>query len=255
VRSWGRYILPKTYPLPPEIVRKIQGQTLHIGPVRSVVSWIYPKTTWRPFPILQHYHGFTLRLDRWTADFVRSAKAPKYVLYEQFTIDGRIGRWDPPETMLALVCQYRFVSGSDAWQLFERRSTNACGKRRRIDTVDGRVGEELYTPLGDDNELIVGGFAGPAFTPGLVDRARSLLTRPSITDVVVQNDPRRHRFIIGTARQDHMLVLPVCLQDQMAGFDSATMRSLTFRRGSGKARPGAPFTATYDAILYDCDAP
>ncbi len=255
VRSWGRYILPKTYPLPADIVKRIQGQTLHIGPVRSVVSWIYPKTTWRPFPILQHYHGFTPRLDRWTADFVRGPRAPKYVLYEQFTIDNRIGRWDPPETMLALVCRYRFVSGTDAWQLFERRSTNACGARRRIDVVDGRIGEELYTPLGDENEIVVGAFSGPAFSPGLVGRVRALVTRPSTTDVVVQNDPKRHRFIAGTAGQDHLLVLPSCLQDQMAGFDSATMRSLTFQRGSGPLRPGAALSGTYDAITYNCDAP
>jgi hypothetical protein len=255
VRSWGRYILPKTFPLPPEIVKKMQGETLHIGPVRSVVAWIYPKTTWRPFPILQHYHGFTPRLDRWTADFVRSPKAPKYVLYEQFTIDARIGRWDPPETMLALVCRYRFVSGTDVWQLFERRATNACGTRRRIDVVDGRIGEEIYTPLGDDNEIVVGGFSGPAFTSSLLTRLRSLVTRPTITDVVVQNDPKRHRFITATAGQDHLLVLPACLQDQTAGFDSATMRSLTFERGSAPVRPGAPLVATYDAITYDCDAP
>ena len=254
VRSWGRYILPKTYPLPPDIVDKIQGQTLHIGPVRSVVSWIYPKTTWRPFPILQHYHGFTPRLDRWTADFVGGTRAPKFVLYEQFTVDGRIGRWDPPETMVALICHYRFVTGSDVWQLFERRTTSACGTRRRIDAVEGRLGEEIYTPLGDEDELIVGGFSGPAFSPSLAGRLRSLLTRPPVTDVLVQNDAQRHRFVNATASQDHLLVFPACLQRRMAGFDSATMRSLTFRRGAGPTHPGANLTATYEAIRYDCDA-
>ena len=252
IRSWGRYILPKTYPLPPAIVAKIQGETLHIGPVRSVVSWIYPKTIWRPFPILQHYHGFTARLDRWTADFVRSPVAPRFVLYEQFTIDGRIGRWDPPETMVALICQYRFVTGSDVWQLFERRATNACGARRRIDTVEGRLGEEMYTPLGDDNEIVVGAFSGPAFSPDVIDRIIALLTRPSITNVSVLDDPMLHRFVTGTAGQDHLLVLPTCLRDQLAGFDSATMRSLTFGRGS--RRPGASFTGTYEAISYNCNA-
>lgn len=254
VRRWGRYILPKTYPLPDGIVSALRGKSVHIAPVRAVVSWVYPSTTWRPFPILQHYHGFTPKLDRWTADFVRSTRAPQFVLYERFSLDTRLDRWDPPETMLALVCNYRVVSGSDVWQLFERRASSACESRRRIDVVEGRIGEELYTPLGNDDEIVVGQFRSAAFSPGLLRKLQWTLTRPPIMDVVVQGDTNRHRFVMGTSGQDHLLVMPECLRSSMAGFDAGTMLSLTFTQSNGKLNPGPKVTSTYEAIRYNCDA-
>ncbi len=254
VRDWGRTILPKAHPLPDGIVSAINGDTVHIAPVRSVISWIYPTTVFRPFPILQHYHGFTPKLDRWTADFVRGPRAPRYVVYERFAIDSRVDRWEPPETMLAMLCRYRFVTGDQQWQLFERRKDNACGQRRRIDVVEGRVGEEIYTPLGDDDEIVVGRFGGAAFSPGLVQRVRSLLSRPPIMDVFVAGDPNRRRFVTATSQQDHVLIVPTCLRDQLAGFDTATMRSLTFTHSRGRLVPGATVKATYEAITFDCSA-
>lgn len=254
VRAWGRHILPIKYPIPVDILRRIRGNTLHIGPVRSVVAWIQPTTIWRPFPILQHYHGFTPKLDRWTADFVRGAKAPRYVLYERFAIDDRLDRWEPPETMMAMLCEYRYVTGSQGWQLFERRAKSACGSRRRIDVVDGRIGEEMFTPLGNDDELVVGSFRSNAFSPGLFGRIQRTLTRPPIMDVLVQDDPNRHRFVMGTSEQDHVLILPACLQNRMGGFDTGTMRSLLFTSSHGAPKPGAAVTATYEAIRFDCSA-
>ena len=254
VREWGRSILPKAHPLPEEIVAAIKGDTVHIAPVRAVIAWIYPTTTFRPFPILQHYDGFTPKLDRWTADFVRGPRAPRYVLYERFAIDARVDRWEPPETMLAMVCRYRFVTGDQQWQLFERRSRSACGQRRRIDLVEGRVGEEIFTPLGNDDEIVVGRFDGAAFSPGLVQRVRSLLSRPPIMDVFVAGDPNRRRFVTATSGQDHLLIMPTCLRDQLAGFDTATMRSLTFTQSRGRLVPGARIEAAFDAITFDCSA-
>ncbi len=246
---------PQDVPVAPFIVKAIQGKSVHIAPVRAVVSWIYPSTTWRPFPILQHYHGFTPKLDRWTADFVRSARAPQYVVYERFSIDDRLDRWEPPETMLALVCHYRYVTGSDVWQLFERRASSACGPRREIDTVDGRIGEEQYTPLGNDDEIVVGAFSSGAFSPGLMDKLRWMLTRPPSTDVVVQGDPKQHRFVMGTAGQDHLLVFPECLRSTMPGFDTGTMLSLTFTQSRGRVQAGASMKAKYSAFRFRCDAP
>ncbi len=254
VGELGRSLLPAAYPIPDDIVAAIKGDTIHIAPVRAVVSWIHPTTEFRPFPILQHYDGFTPKLDRWAADFVRSTGAPRYVLYERFAIDSRVDRWEPPETMLAMLCRYRFITGDQKWQLFERRERNACGERRRIDVVDGRVGEEIFTPLGNDDEIVVGRFGGDAFSPGPVQRMKSLLSRPPIMDVFVAGDPNRHRFVTGTANQDHLVVLPSCLRDQMAGFDTATARSLTFTQSRGRLVPGSTVEATYDAIIFDCTA-
>ncbi len=254
VREWGRFILPQAHPIPDDIVAAIQGDTLHVAPIRSVVSWIYPSTTFRPFPILQHYVGFTPKLDRWTAKFVRSERAPKYVLYERTAIDARIDRWEPPETMVAMLCRYRFVTGDQQWQLFERRARSACGARRRLDVVKSRLGTEIVTPMGNEDELVVGRFSGDAFSPGVIQRVRSLLTRPPIMDVFVVGDPNRHRVVAATAGQDHLLAMPACLRDQMAGFDTATARSLTFTQSRGRLTPGARLEATFDAIRYDCTA-
>ncbi len=254
VRELGRTLLPAAHPIPDDIVEAIKGETIHVAPVRAVVSWVYPTTEFRPFPILQHYDGFTPELDRFAADFVRSARAPRYVLYERFAIDARVDRWEPPETMLAMLCRYRFVSGDQQWQLFERRERNACGARRRIDVVEGRVGEELFTPLGNDDEMVVGRFDGAAFSPGLVQRVQSLLSRPPIMDVFIAGDPNRRRFVTGTATQDHLLVLPTCLRDQLAGFDTSITRSLTFSRSRGRVVSGSKFEATFDAITFDCTA-
>ena len=254
VSELGRTLLPAAHPIPDDIVEAIRGDTLHVGPVRAVVSWIYPTTDFRPFPILQHYHGFTPKLDRWTADFVRGPRAPRYVVYERFAIDSRVDRWEPPETMLAMLCRYRFVTGDKQWQLFERRKSNACGARRRIDVVEGRVGEEIYTPLGNDDEIVVGRFGGAAFSPGLVQRVRSLLSRPPIMDVFVAGDPNRRRFVTATSQQDHVLIVPTCLRDQLAGFDTAPIRSLTFTQSRGRLVPGATVAATYEAITFDCAA-
>ena len=253
VRTWGRYILPKTFPLPDEIVSAVRGKSVHIAPFRAVVAWMYPSVKWRPFPILQHYAGITPTLDRWTADFVRSKRAPQFVVYERFAIDDRVDRWEPPETMLALLCNYREVTGSGVWQLFERRPKSACGTRRTIDIVEGRIGEELYTPLGNDDEIVVGQFRSRAFTPDPFTKLRWTLTRPPIMDVFVQSDAKRHRFVMGTASQDHVLELPECLRSSMAGFDAGTMRSLTFTQSHGRLTPGAKVVSTYEAIRFTCD--
>ena len=156
--------------------------------------------------------------------------------------------------MVAMLCRYRFVSGDQQWQLFERRERSACGVRRRIDRVEGRLGEEIFTPAGADGELVVGRFGGDAFSPGLVQRTKSLLSRAPVMDVFVTGDPNRHRVVTATAGQDHLLSLPACLRDQMAGFDTATARSLTFTQNRGRLTRGAPLTMTFDAITFDCDA-
>ena len=73
-------------------------------------------------------------------------------------------------------------------------------------------------------------------------------------DVFVQGDANRHRFVMGTSAQDHVLVLPECLRSSMAGFDAGTMLSLTFTQSNGKLRPGRKVTSTYEAVRYNCTA-
>ncbi len=118
--------LQASYGFSPELISRLTGQTVHFDPYEATIAYAYPQFRWDPAPIFQDYNAYTSRLDDVNADFLASSRAPRYILRENLAPDQRDPRFESPRYMLTMMCRYRQVLLSGAWQLLER-GANRCG--------------------------------------------------------------------------------------------------------------------------------
>ena len=60
-------------------------------------------------PVIQGYSAYTPRLDELNAIFFEAQDAPKYIVFEPQTIDGRYLPWEAPKTTMAIERNYQVV--------------------------------------------------------------------------------------------------------------------------------------------------
>jgi hypothetical protein len=163
----------------------LRGRTTHIYPLDASVAWIYPEIRWRPLPLIQSYVAYTAALQRLDAAFLRTPRAPERIL----RVPG-FGPFDDPAAGLEMLCRYRDVHSTAAFEVLGR-VPNRCGTPRLI-------GSEQSTTLGapvpipdppSSNEIVVGRLHGL----GIAGRERvySLLYRAYDREVVLARDEQR----------------------------------------------------------------
>jgi hypothetical protein len=219
----------------PENVRAVaRGKTIHVDPLEASAVWIYG-WKWRPLPVFQTYQANTPVLDRLNARALTSestGRAPQVILSQNTAIDGRVPRWTPPESMLAMVCWYQPAASGGGWTAWTRRSSSACGASARLPTE--------FVPGSAPETLVVAHFRRD------VSALRKLRDTPLLLGV--NGGPSVSRVTAALAGGPHIVHVPTCLAALIptdGGFDVSDLLPT--------ALPSTVQAVEYESIPYTCD--
>jgi hypothetical protein len=145
------------YALPAEFVTAIADRPVAVDPYESAIAIDYGMT-WHPWPVMQAYSAYTPYLDRLNARAARTASADQAVLrYPAAAIEGRNPRWETPEYLLTLACQYTQELTNGSWTLLGHDQPR-CGPRHEVSSADVEAGEAVTVPAGGPGELVLASF-------------------------------------------------------------------------------------------------
>lgn len=243
--------LRESYALPPALVERMRGETVHIDPQEAAVAWAFPELEWRPATVLQSYSTYTARLDDLNAGFLAGDRAPRYVLRESVTHDARNPRFESPAYMLELVCRYREVASTERWQLLERGSSR-CGVAQPVSQQRVRFGERVAVPPAAQ-AIVVARFED--FDMPLSDRLRGLLLKRK-TQWMVVRPGGVVRFLPGHAGSPHLMAMPPCVGWSQRLFDTEPYREVALGWLAGLASPtarqDASYTVRFERVPFRC---
>lgn len=215
----------------PENVRAIaRNKTVHVDPLETSAVWIHG-WKWRPLPVFQTYQANTPMLDRLNARVLTdSRRAPQVIVSQNTAIDGRVPRWTPPESMVALVCWYSPEASGGGWTAWTRRPASACGPATAL--ADLSPGDQPDT-------LVVARFKRN------ISVLRQLRDTPLLFGV--NGGPPVSRVTAALAGGPHIVHVPTCLATAFgpdAGFDPADLIPT--------ALPDSVTGVEYEAIPFRC---
>lgn len=152
----ARTAMQATYGVDDEILAAVRGRTVHVDPWEAGIVWAYYGLfEWRPMPVFQAYSAYTNDLDQLNARFLADdERAPERILRAApAAIDGRNAAWESPMAILEMVCRYRELAATAAWQVLSR-SDYRCGEPRLLDTVTAPYGRPVAIPPGRQGEMV-----------------------------------------------------------------------------------------------------
>lgn len=105
----GVHLFPNSNGIPQNIIGKIGQETVDIFPWN--ISLLFEnKLNYSPRPVIQSYTAYTPYLEDLNfAHYNDKIKAPKYVLYQNESIDNRYPIFDEPKVTIALLNNYKCV--------------------------------------------------------------------------------------------------------------------------------------------------
>ncbi|MGV1049568.1 MAG: hypothetical protein ACOYD4_13725 [Solirubrobacterales bacterium] len=164
-RDRGRRKLIAHFPLDLRTLSLLRGQTVSVDQADIAIAWAYG-LDWRPLPVFQAYAAYNPYLDRQNREALLAADGPSRILrvasatprrmletnpdevqsYNRLSdANGGMRAWNQPQTTLAMLCDFRPLSTSRAFQVLER-SPDRCGTPRRIGSTEAGWGEEIQVP-------------------------------------------------------------------------------------------------------------
>lgn len=254
VMNESREELQRKYDLSDETRARIAGRTVHIDPWEASVAWAYPEVTWRPAPIFQDYAAYNANLDDINARFLESDRAPEIVLHQNLAIDYRFPRFESPNYVLALYCNYRQIATDKEWALLER-SPGRCDRTKEVSSTAAAFGETVPVPQSPlTDTFIVATFT--EIDPPLRDAVGSAIFKGD-PYVFTANSPagqRVGRFLPGHAANYHLLSAPDCLVQSLDPrlFDISPFGDISIRVGSETSEARGKYRVTFYSLGYRC---
>ncbi len=173
-------------------------------------------------------------LDQLNADALSRASdrnAPQVILSQNTAIDGRVPRWTPPSSVLAIVCWYTPAASGGGWTAWTRRPLSACGTPAAVtgDFLAGTASEEIVVARFRRNVSALGKLRD---TPLLFG---------------INGGPPVSRVTAALADGPHIFRVPPCLVALIpadGGFDTRDLIPT--------ALPGSVVSVAYESIPYSC---
>lgn len=200
----GRAAIEAALPLDPQTLSLLRGHTVHVGPYETAVAWAY-RLDWRPLPVFQSYTAYTTGLDQMNADALTSPSAPERILRNLDTgIDTRVLEFDEGATNRTILCRYRELRTTGAWQVLGI-GPNRCEPPVALETVHANWGQEVTVPAPpNDHSFVFVRIGGVAI--GGLERVVAALYKPAMRMVLLDGEP--HRLVSGTATDGLLLRAP-----------------------------------------------
>jgi hypothetical protein len=243
--------LQASYGFTPELVSRLTGQTVHFDPYEATIAYAYPRFRWDPAPIFQDYNAYTSRLDDVNAAFLTSSRAPRYILRENLAPDQRDPRFESPRYVLTMMCRYRQVLLTGAWQLLER-GANRCGSATTLSSERVRYDQPVAAPPAEKDAIVVATFSD--FSIPFGERLHGLLFRSD--PVYFSVNKSVFRFVMGHAGNPHVVSFPACLRWSPPYFDPTPYSSFAIGHVPQLTTPGAressDYRVTFERIPFRC---
>ncbi|MGD0381284.1 MAG: hypothetical protein ABSC30_15025, partial [Acidimicrobiales bacterium] len=184
-----------------KMLHLMQRSTVDVSPWEQTVIWADPKLRFDPLPVLQDYSAYTSSLDQLDTNFLRSSNAPRFILRQPVSIDGRNPAFEPPAAQLALECRYREVAVNAAWEVLEHQA-NRCGHPQLLRTVASGLGHWVTVPSAPPDDVVVASFQ---LTEDFWSKFESFTYKPPNMFLAVNHDQTTWRFVAGTGPDLHVL--------------------------------------------------
>ena len=140
--------VPKEAELPAQMLATIGNQTVDIMPSELSSLWYY-HLNYRPRGVLQSYAAYDSFLDEFGARTLRSAEAPRFLLYRYSCIDNRYCLFDEPRTKREMMEEYDLRSVDGDLLLFQKRNIPSSMEEVIVSSGSARLGEPLNIPEAD----------------------------------------------------------------------------------------------------------
>ena len=157
---------------------------------------------YRPRPGIQEYLAYSGRLINANLNFLRSNRAPKYIILGTGSIDGRYPTLADGPLWPELLRLYEPIRSEGRGVLMRRRSTALDAILSQPERVMAHLGQALPTPLWDAvfvsvdlRQTLLGRFVQMLFKPGQI----------SLTVTLADNTTRRFLLIPGVTRRGFVL--------------------------------------------------
>lgn len=98
----------RTSKLPASITEVVGKSTVDIMPW-EIAQIYYSELNYNPRPVVQSYSAYDEYLDNKNYEKYISESAPEYIIYANFSIDGRYPFWDESKTKRAILTHYEVV--------------------------------------------------------------------------------------------------------------------------------------------------
>ena len=198
----SRRSLRTTYALPSRMVAMMRGQTVDISPWEQNVAWAYPQIRFDPLPVIQDYSAYTSSLDQLDTSYVASSDAPRFILRQPVSSDGRDPAFEPPDAQLAIECRYHQVAGDATWQLLER-GRYRCGPLRSLGVATTGFGHWLQVPTAPAGDAIVARFQ---LSVGRLSSLEAVVFKPASVNIQYNGNRKNSwRFVTATGSDLHVL--------------------------------------------------
>jgi hypothetical protein len=133
--------------LPPELLARVGRASIAVFPVECAYAGAN-EIALRPLPVFQAYQAYTPYLDEWNAAFLGSDDAPRFILFDWETVDGRHPLLDGPATAVAMFRNYEFDSMYGRHMLLRRRQKR-FGAINLVERRQQPLAEPVRLPASD----------------------------------------------------------------------------------------------------------
>ncbi len=165
-RSERRALLQGAYALDPASLSLLEGRSVAVHPWEFTLPWAYG-LDFEPLPVLGTYTTFTARLDELNAGALTAPDGPQRVLRHRggvgiappalspskLGLDTRYAPWEGSRTTLAMLCHFRALRTTEAYQVLGR-TVDRCGAARPIASTEARFGEPVTVPHVNGNRIV-----------------------------------------------------------------------------------------------------
>jgi len=238
-RAAARESLLHAYAISPAALRSLAGHTVQVDPWEAAAAWAY-QLEWDPLPVFQNYSAYTSELDTVNATAERSSTGPQRILRENTkvvdphhtapTVDSRVPAWDPPQTTIAMLCNYEQVQADAHWQVLAK-TDDRCREPRALGSVSARYGQSIAVPSVGAGGILYADIRGLGVSGG--ERVKALIYRASIRYVLI-NGTRLFRVVPGTATDGLLLDAGPRLDYPPPYALSPSAHTLVFSGGTGQ---------------------
>jgi hypothetical protein len=191
----GRASIQLIYQLDPTTLGLVRGHTVAVEPYEAAAAWAY-QLDWRPFPVIQSYSAYTTTLDEDDAHALNSSYAPQRILRNRDPgIDGRYQPFDEPAAMRAMLCRYRQLNMTGAWEVLAR-GPNLCSAPVLMSTVHAGWGQVIGVPAPPNPHSFVFARISGVQVSGF-ERLEALVDKPAQRSVLLNG--AYYRLVEGTA--------------------------------------------------------
>ena len=201
IEARGRRAIEAALPIDPATLSLLRGHTVQVTPYQAAVAWAYD-LSWRPLPVFQSYTAYTTGLDQDNADALDSAEAPQRILRNlEPGLDGRVQTFDEGLTTRTILCRYRQLRVTPAWQVLALAS-NRCMAPVALGTVHAGWDQTIPVPLPPNEHTFVYVRISGTSAGGL-EQLYALLYKPA--ECTITLDGVTHRLVTGTATDGLLL--------------------------------------------------